>query len=407
MLSSLSEQSMSATPQRRWPRPALRLALAGCALWLASCASAPSPPTLPLPFEDGLFAHGTPDHTPQGFDAQRLFELSDEMRSYAKGSLEMHRAWRDRREALIDALYTSNELQLYYDAGATRTAAETFAARSGNCLSLVLMTAAFAKHLGMPVAYQRVRVEDEYSRQGGLHFVAGHVNVMLGHPVPVASRLGETAWLTVDFLQRADLRGLRAEPIEEKTVVAMYLNNLAAEALMQGHLTLAYWRSREALRHDARFTAAANTLGVVYERAGHAPAAERAFAYVLARDERNTTAWANLARLLKAMGRNADAQAAEQRLAALQPVAPFAQLEAGRAALAQGDAATARDLFKRELRLQPFQHEVHFWLALAYAALGEAKAAAQHLSFAVEYSPGPKAKGVYSAKLQRLMTTRQ
>ena len=81
---------------------------------------------------------------------------------------------------------------------------------------------------------------------------------------------------------------------------------------------------------------------------------------------------------------------------------PFHSLERGRAALAQGDAAQARDLFLRELRLQPEQHEVHFWLAQAYAALGERKPAAYHLSQAADTSPTQQKKAIYAGKLDRL-----
>jgi hypothetical protein len=38
-----------------------------------------------------------------------------------------------------------------YDSTVTRTAAQTYAARAGNCLSLVIMTAAFAEELGLRV----------------------------------------------------------------------------------------------------------------------------------------------------------------------------------------------------------------------------------------------------------------
>ena len=50
----------------------------------------------------------------------------------------------------------------------TRNAAEAFDARSGNCLSLVIMTAAFAKELGLPVRYQNVFVDEAWSRSGDL-----------------------------------------------------------------------------------------------------------------------------------------------------------------------------------------------------------------------------------------------
>ena len=61
----------------------------------------------------------------------------------------------------------------------TRNAAQAFAARSGNCLSLVIMTAAFAKELGLTVAYQKVFVDDTWARTGDIYLSIGHVNVTL------------------------------------------------------------------------------------------------------------------------------------------------------------------------------------------------------------------------------------
>ena len=49
---------------------------------------------------------------------------------------------------LVDALQKHTQLKLEYDAARTKNAAATFASRTGNCLSLVIMTAAFAKELG-------------------------------------------------------------------------------------------------------------------------------------------------------------------------------------------------------------------------------------------------------------------
>lgn len=338
-------------------------------------------------------------------EANALFTMSAPMRRHAEQLFEVPSAWRDRRQALIDALYLKDSLQIGYDAGATRTAAQAFEARAGNCLSLVLMTAAFAKHLGLPVAYQQVLVDDEYSRSGDLYFVSGHVNVMLGRHGPLM-RNDESQWLTIDFLPQLDLRGQRVVPLEERTLVAMFLNNRSAEALARGELERAYWYARAALGRDSAFVAAANTLAVVYERAGHRPAAEQALRYVIERDARSTSAWANLARLLRQAGRYDEARIAAARLAALEPQTPFQFLERGRAALAKGRPAEARDLLLRELRLQPQQHEVHFWLAQAYAALGDAKATARHLGMAADNSPTREARELYAGKLERLRAVR-
>ncbi|MCW5633895.1 MAG: tetratricopeptide repeat protein [Rubrivivax sp.] len=381
-------------------------ALLGAALLAAAgSACAPLPRTITaadLP-QDHLFAPaGEPGSAAAQAAAQadRVFEMSEPMRRYADRVLAEPAFRRDRRQGLIDALYMKDALGLAYDAEATRSASEAFEARAGNCLSLVLMTAAFAKHLGLPVAYQQVLLDDEFTRAGDLFFVSGHVNVMLGRRVPAKG--DDAQWLTIDFLPQSELRGQRTVPLDEGTLVAMFLNNRAAEALASGDLRSAYWWARTAVRRDPDFTAAANTLGVIYQRAGHPAAAERALRFVLEREPGSVSGWANLTRLLHAQGRHDEARVAAARLAALEPHPPFHFFELGRKALQEGRAADARDLLQRELRLQPQQHEVHFWLAQAHAALGDARRAARHLDRAAEYSPTRAARAVYAAKLERL-----
>jgi predicted Zn-dependent protease len=376
--------------------------------WLAGCAQVPHTVAVGHLPQDHLFqasSQATEVAAP-GAEADRLFELSEPMRRYAERVLRDPAAWRDRRQALIDALYLKHALQLAYDAEATRSAAEAFEARAGNCLSLVLMTAAFAKHLGLPVAYQQVLIDDEFSRAGDLYFVSGHVNVMLGRHGP-PPKGDDAQWLTIDFLPQVELRGQRTVALEEQTLVAMFLNNRAAEALAAGRVDRAYWYARTALQRDAHFTAAANTLGVIYHRAGHLDAAERALRFVIEREPGSASAWSNLARLFQAQGRHDEERAALARLAELEPHPPFHFFELGRTALREGDAARARDLLKRELRRQPQQHEVHFWLAQAYAALGDTPAAVRHLGLAAENSPTRQARAIYAGKLERLRAVRQ
>jgi transglutaminase-like putative cysteine protease len=86
---------------------------------------------------------------------------------------------RGYQQGFIDALYTKGKLKLEYESAVTRNAAEAFDARAGNCLSLVIMTAALAKELGFPVRYQRVYVDDTWGRSGDFYF-SGHVNLSLG-----------------------------------------------------------------------------------------------------------------------------------------------------------------------------------------------------------------------------------
>ena len=369
----------------------LALAVSGCA------TQAPVAPLKTLLRED-LFPAA-----PRGFDPQSLFALSPEMQRYAQERLGATTGPHDLRRKLIDALYAKGELRLAYDGVSTLTAREAFAARSGNCLSLVIMTAAFAKHLGLPVSYRSVVVDELYTRSADLTFASGHVNLVLAAITGHAWRnSAENSTLTVDFLPSEDTQGQRSEPLEERTLVAMYLNNRAAESLGQGHLVDAYAFARDALLQDEHFLAAGNTLAVVYQRAGHTPEAEAALRHVLSLDPDHKAALSNLAGLLTHTGRSDLAEPFAARLARLQPVPPFYQLELGRQAMAAGDYAAARDHFLRELRDQPYQDEVHFWAAQAYWKLGNLQKASYHLKQALDNSLTQRDQARYTAKLDHL-----
>ncbi|MDP1650433.1 MAG: tetratricopeptide repeat protein [Rubrivivax sp.] len=369
---------------------------------LVACVS--RPPNLPVAelLHDQLFA---PSHA--AVDAAGVFALSDDMRRYAAAELQATAQRRDPRRALIEALYSRGQLGLRYDAAVTRNAAEAYAARAGNCLSLVIMTAAFAKHLGLPVSYRSVLIDDVYTRQGGLYMASGHVNLVLDRPPPRAPfGVQEPDALTIDFLPPEELRGQRSEPLAERTIMAMFMNNRAAEALSQGRLADSYAWAREAVRQDPGFAAAVNTLAVVYMRAGHLREAEAALRALLAREPEHVSALSNLVHLLQRAGRAAEAQALGLRLAQLQPYPPFHFFDLGRQAMNEGDFRRARQLFARELRRQPDQHEVHFWAAQADLQLGDTAGATGHLRQAMANSPTRDSQQVYAAKLDRLRAAR-
>src|SRR5262249_30575067 len=151
-------------------------AIALCLL-LGACAVAPvQRPDFLL--QDDRFAAPA-----QPINAADVFAMSDDMERFARNEIAGRSRENGRYHALFAALYRKGHLKLDYDSAVTRNAAEAFAARSGNCLSLVVMTAAFAKELGIPVQYQAAIQEAPWSRSGSLYLRNGHVNVTLGNGV--------------------------------------------------------------------------------------------------------------------------------------------------------------------------------------------------------------------------------
>jgi tetratricopeptide (TPR) repeat protein len=289
----------------------------------------------------------------------------------------------------------------------TRNAAQAFAARSGNCLSLVIMTAAFAKALDVPVTYQSAYTDETWSRSGGLYFKSGHVNIQLGRRLIDRGNERDTTRLMIDFLPAAELRGLRTTPISEARVVAMFMNNRAAEALARNEVDDAYWWARAAMQQSPDFFGAYNTLGVVYLRHGDSARADRVFARVLEREPGNAQALSNRAQALTRLGRAEEAQALQRRLAQVEPYPPYHFYDLGRAAMQRGEFETARELFAREVDRASYNADFQYWLGLAEFRLGDLASARKHLALAMESSATRDERDLYAAKLAWLRSYRR
>lgn len=380
-----------AHPMRHW------LLLSLCAL-LAACASPPTATQAPeWLFDETLFAPPS-----QRVAADDIFAVSDAMRQYlARPEVVAQLRRKGPQRGLLDALYEKGELKLDYDASVTRTAAQAFDARAGNCISLVVMTAAFARELGMSVHFRAAVIDDLVSRNQNLLLRNGHVNVTLVRPFREPFRPQQDL-LTIDFLPPEQVKGLRTREISEATLTAMFMNNRAVETMLDGRLDDAYAWAREAVRRDPQFLGALNTLGVVYLRRGALTMASRVFAHVLERDADHRAALANLASAYARLGRSDEAAALQRRLAALEPEPPLHQFNLGLAAIERQDYRAAREHFAREMKRGEGNHELHYWMGIASLRLGDLEQARRHLGLAFQSGPTAKDRELYAAALESI-----
>ena len=377
----------------------LRLGCLVAPLLLAACASSvpPQVPAVAGVFDDAAFG---PPQEPVSTDG--VLAMSPQMQAYLTGDIEPMVRAKGARAALVDALYNRRKLQLEYESSLTRNAAQAFDARQGNCLSLVLMTGAFAKAMGLKVTYQQVAVDEMWSRSAGMYFMSGHVNLLLQRPaIESHSHFDHGEFYTIDFMPGEDHPGL-VRTITEETLLAMYMSNRAAEALVAGHLDDAYWRLHTALRLDPGFVGAYNTLGVVYLRHGDAARAERVLRGALAVSPDSPALLANDAEALHQLGREPEAQAAREHLARVEPTPPFYWFVRGQAALRAGDFVGARTLFLKEIAREPDYHEFHYALAIADFGLGRVDEARHELGIALQDAVKRSDHDLYAAKLDKL-----
>ena len=365
---------------------------------LASCAVAPTGSQPRDFFNDQLFVQPS-----EQINVGDVFAISSEMKRYLSTEIADQLRIKGLQQGLVDALYNQQQLKIRYDSTKTRNASETFHDRVGNCLSLSIMTAALAQELGMPVRFKSLVVDETWARNGNLYFSVGHINLTLGSKsTNILRKFDGSAQITIDFIPPGEVRGEHAHDLAKETVIAMYMNNRAAEALARGNVNDAYWWSREAITQAPEFLNPYNTLGVVYRRHGNLLEAERVLTFALRQEPENMRVMSNLAVVLNDLGRTADAQLLAARIEKRQPHPPYHFFDLGQAAMLAKDYSAASAFFEEELRRDEYNHEFHFWLAAAYSELGNLKLSHKHLAKAMEFSTTVKAREMYAAKFDRL-----
>ncbi len=385
--------------------PTLRVAMARrpwallLCMALASCADAPAS----IDASEDLFADSSFAPSSERIAAADIFAVSPEMRAYLNSMVAEEVAQHGEARGLVEALFKDRRLQIDYDAAYTRNAAQTFEARAGNCLSLSIVTGAMAKEIGLEVRYQSVRTSEHWERDGDLLELVGHVNVSVGLPAPRvrAWRYNTDRW-TVDFLAPSEMKGLVTEPISESRIVAMFMNNRAAEALARQRTDDAYWWLRSGIASDSTFASLYNTLGVTYLRKGLLPQAESALRHALSIEPDSRQTWNNLAVVLRHEGRTEQAAAIEKQHPASGAATLTAAIEGGMKANESGDYARALELLTRALRTSSDNHEVHYLLAVTYLNLGDRRRAMEHLLEARDDSLTVRQRSIYSSKIELL-----
>ncbi len=371
-------------------RAVLAVCFVGVAL-LQACTTAPQVDA--SVWDDTRFAASTADTRPE-----QVWTLSPALQTFVDEQVRPLQRRHGARDGLYLALRDHAALRLEYDAERTRNASEAFEARAGNCLSLVALTAALARHLGVPYEVNEVHIAPVWSRSASLVMLNGHVNLSLGSGRETARR----ERLTLDFVPIEPGVSFRSQSIDDARVAALFLNNRAVEAMERGQAADAYAYLRSAARVDPSYLNVLNTLGVLYRRQGATALAERAWQRLIDLDPGHVHAMANLERLLRDGGRAGEASALALKREQRRDRTPFAAYALGLAAAEREDWATARRHFERELSLAPQFHELRWWLARTYWALGDRARADAELARAQALAPTVEGRRRYQAKLEAL-----
>jgi len=371
------------------------------ALSLTACAthqtSTLTPDQTELSFDSSLFPR-----KPDIVDASELFVLRENQRS---AFIEyFHDPGRQKtlpHERVYDYLQTvTAEFDFHND---TRTAAQSLDMSSGNCLSLAILTTAFANLVNVDADYQLIDSSPVFELRGNVISRGLHVRSVLYDPTWQPSEEGETnlnrPGIQFDYFPDDTERNRLIGNLSFDEYVAMYYSNIAGEAIVAGDIESAFWYLLESLKHKPENAYALNNLAVVYRRAGDEVMAERIYKYGIELLPNKVSFLRNYHVLLVRQARMKEARTISKLLSRLDDDNPFDWIDAGQNAFKDGQYREAIDYFRQALRIAPYLHEAHGAMALAYLRLGNTGRGERELKRALNIAQRQSARSMYQAKL--------
>jgi Flp pilus assembly protein TadD len=376
----------------------LTSALAGLAILAAGCASAPwRRDRAPIAREELLAAAplGAEPAAPAAASEEDVLSVSAGMQDFLTAHVSRKADRATRLRQLVDAIVDEKRFGLRYDEK-TRTAAETFADRRGNCLSFSNLFVAMARHVDLPVDFQEVDTPPDWSLRDGSFVLNRHLNVVVD--------LGREGTRMVDF-NMADFRTNYARrSISDSRALAHYHNNLGVERMRAGDTATALRHFRAAIGRDPAFSPPWTNLGILYARRGHLDHAEAAYLQALRADAADLVAMSNLATLYERRGDEERAAVYRHRVSDHRAHNPYYRFQQAQEAFRAGDYDAAIHHLDYAIGQEKNEDRFCYLLALSHAKKGNSREAARWLARAQALAATDVQRRRYASKMDNLLS---
>jgi Flp pilus assembly protein TadD len=358
-------------------------ALLYCVLAMSAACTAVGPGQ-PVLDKDELLsgeAFGVAEQRDPPISRAAAFEVDAAMRDFVADEIGRTRQDRAKLFTLLDGMKDIDLFSLEYEITSTYTPPVTFRERQGNCLSATMLFVLLAREAGLNVAYQLVDVPPTWNDEPDIIVVSSHVNAL------VKTR-SEREYI-VDFNEVAYDDRFSSREIDDDYVLALFYNNLGAEALIRKDHAMSFRNFRAALESDPSISAIWSNIGVLYAREGLDEHAEAAYLQALTVGARNRTALLNLVNLYEARGDHSTAELYRERVRRYQERNPYYHFAMAERAYSEQRLDDALESVNRALRLKQDEYQFHHLRGLTYRALGRESDAEKSFARAESYPEPP------------------
>lgn len=287
--------------------------------------------------------------------------------------------------------------------GKNYTAREAYANKSGNCISLAVLTKALADIAGVQAEFQTIISAPVFSMKNDYMLSSDHVRTFLYDPDFVPEKgiiYFVKPAIIVDYLPSSgDLTGPR---ISQQTFIAMFYRNLAADSVLAKKYDQALALLNAALKYDAQYSSVINLVAIVHRRMRQPELAEQFYQYGLSVATNKATLLSNYALLKLSTGDTLQADAMLQSLRESEEYDPYLWYLMGQTATKQKQYSQAVAYFSKAVRQAPDLHQLHLELAAALYRNHQLDKAGEVLAAAAALAPTESTRQRYDAKLQAL-----
>lgn len=300
-------------------------------------------------------------------------EVQDELDS------RINKRWGDRNKLnrLRSYLFDEDELNLQYQGEVTKTAMGLWESRIGNCLSMANLFIATARYVGLDASYTTVEIQPTWDQQGSTLVRYEHI---------IASgKLNGGDRYVVDFLPDFVIGDRHAVRIDDNHALALFYNNLGAEAVIEGDYKSAIVNLQRALAIDADYSDAWNNIGAAFRRDGQLDLAEFAYQRAVHLDENNYSALSNLAQFYQYAGREPEAEHFIDRVNRYRQRNPYFHYFVARFFYERGDYEDAIVLLERSIHLKRDEPDFYEALAKTYDQMGDTARSERYTALADKY----------------------
>lgn len=318
-----------------------------------------------------------------------IHEPSPEMRAFVAQLVDGIHHDNGRFRALFAGLARNGYFNSVYSADQTLTAAETFEARGGNCLSYTNMFLSLAREAGLDAYYQIVDVPPSWDADAGFIIRYTHINVLLKGP-----RLepGGLPMVTVDFNVVHPDADYRRWTVSDDYALGLFHANLSVGLLREGNIRESFLHLRRALEISPDNVDLWINLGAFYATQGAYEEAITAYRTALQVDSNSRAVFSGLARSYGNLGNEAMAAAYQQKERNYRETNPYYHYAMAQAALERRDYEASLEHIDNAIGLKRRTPKFHLLRALVEERLGRPAAAETSLRRAHRYGLEPETK---------------